>query len=303
MNTRTKSKDSPSAESPRRRLILISGLSGSGKSVALHMLEDLGYFCVDNIPAGMLAELVAQTIDSGDPTYKRTAVGIDARNRQPDIEAVPGFLQSLRSAGMPCEVMFLHADDDVLLSRYSASRRRHPLSSSGVSLRDAIATERRLLTPITDMADLIIDTSRSSVHQLREAIRDRIDQRREGTLSLLFESFAYRKGVPADADLVFDVRCLPNPYWEKELRPLTGKDAKVARYLDDQESSVRMQDDIAGFLDNWIEDYRGTNRSYLTVAIGCTGGRHRSVYMVEKLADRFRGRNPQILTRHNELSA
>ncbi len=302
MNTRTESEESPDAASRRRRLILISGLSGSGKSVALHMLEDVGYYCVDNIPAGMLAELVAQTIDSDDPTYRQTAVGIDARNRPPDIEAVPEFLRSLKSAGIPCDVIFLHADDDVLLSRYSASRRRHPLSSSGISLRDAIATERQLLTPITDMADLIIDTSHSSVHELREAVRDRIDQRREGALSLLFESFAYRKGVPADADLVFDVRCLPNPYWEKALRPLTGKDEEVVKYLDDQDNAVRMQNDIAGFLDNWIADYRSTNRSYLTVAIGCTGGRHRSVYMVEKLAARFRSRHPQILTRHNELS-
>lgn len=287
----------------RQRLILISGLSGSGKSVALHMLEDLGYYCTDNIPAGMLSALVEQTVGSDDPAYRRTAVGIDARNRAQDIETVPGLLQSLRSSGLPCELIFLHAANDILLNRYSESRRKHPLSSRGLSLKEAIAEERRLLTPITDIADLIIDTSHTSVHQLREAVRNRIDQRSEQRLSILFQSFAYRTGVPADADLVFDVRCLPNPYWEQSLRPQTGTDDDVIGFLDSQANVTRMFNDIAGFLDNWITDYRDTNRSYLTVAIGCTGGRHRSVYMVEKLASRFRDEHPHVLIRHNELGS
>ena len=283
------------------RLIIVSGLSGSGKTVALHMLEDLGYYCIDNFPAGLLGSSIPQIVRMSDPLYRRIAVGVDARNRPQDLDVVPELVGQLRSDGVQCEVIFLHADEEVLLKRYSETRRKHPLSGNRVSLRDAIDGERTLLAPIADAADLVLDTTRMSVHELRDAIRVRVDRRQQGRLSLLFQSFAFKTGVPKDADFVFDVRCLPNPYWEHSLRGLSGRDEPVVRYLQGHESVNRMLEDIAGFLERWIGEFLSTNRSYLTVAIGCTGGQHRSVFLVEQLAARFAGGSNQVLTRHNEL--
>ena len=284
------------------RLIIVSGLSGSGKTIALHMLEDLGYYCIDNFPASLLASFIPEMVRASDPVYARTALGIDARNRSENLTSVPQLVQQLRADGVQCEVVFLYADEEVLLKRYSETRRRHPLSEGAVSLRDAIANERALLAPIADSAALVFDTTRMSVHELREAIRERVDRRREGRLSLLFQSFAFKSGVPKDADFVFDVRCLPNPYWEHALRGLTGRDAPVVRYLEEQPEVQRMIDDIHGFLAGWLDEFRRTNRSYLTVAIGCTGGQHRSVFLVERLAQRFGDQSSHVLTRHNELA-
>ncbi|HSN71266.1 MAG TPA: RNase adapter RapZ, partial [Steroidobacteraceae bacterium] len=261
------------------RLVVISGLSGSGKSVALHMLEDLDYYCIDNLPAGMLPALVAHTVQSGESSYRLTAVGVDARNRPADVASVPEVIRGLCQEGLSCDVVFLRADDEALLKRYSETRRRHPLSRTGVSLLEAIQAERRLLEPIADAADLVIDTSNTSVHELRELIRQRLAERPEGRLSILFESFAYRQGVPGDADFVFDVRSLPNPYWEPGLSRLTGRDAPVVEYLDRHASVQQMLGDLTRFLEQWIPEFQRTNRSYLTVAIGCTGGQHRSVYL------------------------
>jgi UPF0042 nucleotide-binding protein len=280
------------------RLVIISGLSGSGKSVALHMLEDLDYYCVDNIPAGLLPMFISHTVRSDESTYRYTAVGVDARNRAEEIASVPKLVDELKRSGVRCELIFLRADEHALLKRYSETRRRHPLSRDGLGLTDALKQERALLEPIADAADLIIDTTRSSVHELREMIRQRVRSRAEGRMSILFESFAYRHGVPDDADFVFDVRSLPNPFWEPGLAKFTGRDAPVMEYLERHPQVERMFQDLVGFLEHWIPEFIGSNRSYLTIAIGCTGGQHRSVYLVERLARHFGAVYPQVLTRH-----
>ena len=285
------------------RLVLISGLSGSGKSVALHMLEDLEYYCIDNIPAGLLAMLIAHTVRSDQTGYEQMAVGIDARNRANDIASVAGFIAELKRSGVSCEIVFLQSSDDTILKRYSESRRRHPLSRGDLGLADAIKEERKLLEPIANAADLVIDTTRTSVHDLRELIRQRVAPRSEGRLSILFESFAYRHGLPGDADFVFDVRSLPNPYWELGLSHLTGRDAEVIEFLERHAMVKRMYEHIAGFLEHWIPEFVRTNRSYLTIAIGCTGGQHRSVYLVEKLASYFTAKYPLVLARHQVVGA
>jgi UPF0042 nucleotide-binding protein len=282
------------------RLLILSGLSGAGKSVGLHVLEDLGYYCIDNLPAALLQSVLEQ-VTGPDDLVDRIAVGIDARNPQRDIEKLPAVVRDLRAAGVQTEIVFLQADDDVILKRFSESRRRHPLSGAGLELRDAIQRERDVLGQILNAADLIIDTTRSSVYDLGDIIRERVDRRHAHTLSILIESFGFKHGVPADVDFVFDLRCLPNPYWQPKLRPLTGLDSAVIRFLDNDELSQRMYGDILGFLKNWIPQYRNFDRSYLTIGIGCTGGQHRSVYMTEKIAAALREEHDPVLTRHSEL--
>jgi RNase adapter protein RapZ len=281
------------------RLVLISGLSGSGKSVALNMLEDLDYYCVDNIPAGLLKDFVAHTVKSNELMFRLTAVGVDARNRPTDIASVPQLISDLRTTGLSCDVVFLRADDEALFKRYSETRRRHPLSRAGIGLAEAIGQERELLKPIANAADLVIDTTRTSVHELRELIRQRVNARSEGRMSILFESFAYRQGIPGDADFVFDARSLPNPYWEPGLSALTGRDQPVINFLERHEPVQRMFGDISHFLEAWIPDMIRTNRSYLTIAVGCTGGQHRSVYLVERLAEHFATKYPLVLAKHH----
>jgi len=283
------------------RLIIVSGLSGSGKSVALHLLEDIDFYCVDNIPAALLKPFVSHTIRDADETYPQTAVGLDARNRPNEIETVPSLVAELRRIGISCEVLYLHATDEVLLKRYAETRRKHPLVNGSVSLRDAIAAERRLMAPITNNADLVIDTSHMGVHELRERIRERIDRRREGRLSLMFESFGYKNGIPGDADFVFDVRSLPNPYWEQSLRHLDGRDPEVIDFLTRHPSVGGMLTALIEFLAQRIAEFAHANRSYLTIAVGCTGGVHRSVYVAERLAEHFKKSYPQVLTRHDSL--
>jgi RNase adapter protein RapZ len=283
------------------RLIIVSGLSGSGKSVALHLLEDIDFYCVDNIPAALLKPFISHTIRGTDEVYTRTAVGLDARNRPNEIDTIPALVGELRKSGISCEVLYLHASDEVLLKRYAETRRKHPLVTGEVSLREAIASERRLLEPITIAADLVIDTSNMSVHALRERIRERIDRRRDGRLALMFESFGYKHGIPGDADFVFDVRSLPNPYWEHGLRNLTGCDVPVIEYLAGFESVRTMIAALAEFLSARIAEFAQANRSYLTIAVGCTGGQHRSVYIAEQLAVHFRQSYGQVLTRHDSL--
>ncbi|GAC1302812.1 MAG: RNase adapter RapZ [Steroidobacteraceae bacterium] len=285
------------------RLIIVSGLSGSGKSVALHLLEDIGFYCVDNIPAALLKPFISHTVRGADEGYSRTAVGLDARNRAHEIETIPALVKELRRSGIDCEVLYLHAGDDVLLKRYAETRRKHPLASCRVSLREAIALERKLLEPITMAADLVIDTSHMGVHALREGIRERNDRRREGRPTLMFESFGYKHGIPGDADFVFDVRTLPNPYWEHSLRGLSGLDAAVKEYLAGHPSVDELCKALIAFLTDRIAEFARVNRSYLTIAVGCTGGQHRSVYIVERLADHFREGFPEVLTRHASLQA
>jgi len=284
-----------------QRLVVVSGLSGSGKSVALNMLEDLGWFCIDNIPAGLLQALVAYSVKDEERSYQRLAVGLDARNRPEDLEGIPQLIADLRRSGIRCEVIYLHAEDETLLRRFAETRRRHPLATETTGLADAIASERALLHPLADAADLVVDTTAMSVHQLRQMVRQRVEDRRTPRLSVMFESFAYKAGIPGDADFVFDTRTLPNPYWEPVLRPLTGRDAAVREFLEASAEVTRLFGDISRFVEARIPEYEHGNRGYLTVAIGCTGGQHRSVFMAEKLAAHFSSRHPLVLVRHTAL--
>lgn len=285
------------------RLIIISGLSGSGKSVALNVLEDLGFYCIDNIPVDLLHSFVRDILLGQDSGYDNVAVGLDARNRAADISRLPALLQALRNEEkVSTDLIFLQAKDDILLSRFSETRRKHPLTDGKLSLPEAVARERDLLGPIINSADLIVDTTSTTIYDLRELIRERVGTRAEERLSILVESFGYKHGLPADADFVFDVRCLPNPYWEPKLRPLSGKDDDVKRFLESQEQVREMIEDIVLFLEHWIPRYRDFQRSYLTVAVGCTGGQHRSVYITEQVAARLAEKHGPIQTRHHELS-
>jgi RNase adapter protein RapZ len=283
------------------RLIILSGLSGSGKSVALHMLEDLGYFCVDNLPASMLQNFVRDTVLTHNPAYSRMAVGIDARNRIEDIREVPQTVRHLRTEGIECEIVYLHADESTLLKRYNETHRPHPLAVDGRPLRDAIRAEREILGSIADEADVVLETTRTSVHELRELVRLRIHREERQGLSLLFQSFGFRHGLPGDSDFVFDARGLPNPYWEAALRPLTGRDPAVASYLEKDQTVQHFLADLIRFLEDWIPRFEDSNRQYLTVSVGCTGGYHRSVFVVEHLAKYFRAKGRDVIVRHNEL--
>ena len=280
------------------KLVIVSGLSGSGKSSALRMLEDLGYFCTDNLPLPLLESFVAQMLRGNAP--KQVAVGIDARSRVDDAVSLPERLETLRGNGIDCEIVFLEADDPVLLTRFSETRRKHPLTGNGRPLEEAIAAERKLLGPIAGSAALHVDTSRINIHQLRETIK-RVVERPQGQMSLVFQSFGFKHGVPRDADYVFDLRCLPNPYWEPELRELTGRDGPVQDYLARRDEVRQMERQLTGLLETWIPRYEAENRSYLTVALGCTGGRHRSVYLVERLHAHFADQRADVSTRHREL--
>jgi len=265
------------------------------------MLEDLGFYCIDNIPAALLKPFISHTVRGQEPAYERTAVGLDARNTPVEIATVPHLIQELRRSGIHCEVLFLVASEDELLRRFSETRRMHPMSRDQLDLREAMAQERELLEPIMNAADLVIDTSRMGVHALRDIINQRVEQRTAGRLSLTFESFGFKHGLPGDADFVFDARSLPNPYWEPNLRPLTGRDPEVIRFLEEQTSVRELIADIAAFIERRIPEYQVSNRGYLTVAVGCTGGQHRSVYIVDRLTERFAERFPYVSSRHSSL--
>ncbi len=291
----------PARDKNKIRLIIISGLSGSGKSVALHTLEDAGYYCIDNLPLTMLGAFGhhLESVEGGEESLY--AVGIDARNRPSDLARFPQILQELEELGVDSEILFLNAEDQTLIKRFSETRRRHPLGRRETPLADAIRQERTLLQPILSRADLVIDTTSTTIHQLRALVRERL-LRQETELSILFKSFGYKHGIPSDADFVFDVRCLPNPHWEPALRPLTGRDEPVRKFLEEQPGVRRMFDDLSSFLDHWVPFFERENRSYLTIAIGCTGGQHRSVYLAERLAEHFRGSRKNVAVRHRELS-
>ena len=276
------------------QLIVISGLAGSGKSIALTVLEDNGYYCVDNLPANLLREVTLYLKESG---HQRVAVSIDARSRE-TLHLLPQQLADLRRQEMDVHLLFLEAKTDALVKRFSETRRRHPLSDNCLTLPECIQSEREMLGEIHDLANRI-DTSELSANALRAWVRDFIGLD-HACLTLLFQSFGFKHRIPLDADMVFDIRCLPNPHYEALLRPLTGKDAPVIEYLDANDNVNRMFDDIRRFVDDWLPCFIRDNRSYLTVAIGCTGGRHRSVYFVERLARYFEGNN-QVLVRHREL--
>ncbi len=283
------------------RLIIVSGLSGSGKTIALHVLEDLGYYCIDNLPAALLKAAV-DDVRSGKDGTRLLAVGVDARTRAGDLESLPELLRELGKQDVQSEIIFLHAGDEILLQRYSESRRRHPLASQAKELRTAIETEREILAEIHNSADLIIDTSDTSIYELADIVRGRVDRRGPEALSILVQSFGFKHGIPADADFVFDLRSLPNPYWTLKLRGLTGLDKEVSEFLNSRESFRLMFDDILSFLLRWIPRYKEAHRGYLTVAIGCTGGQHRSVCMTEQLVAELQKAHDHVQVRHNSLS-
>ncbi len=283
------------------RLIIISGRSGSGKSTALHQLEDEGYYCIDNLPVALLPALVERaTADTA--SYAGLAVCVDARNAHNDLQHFPGLLGSLPDS-VRIDILFLDAEDASLIKRFSETRRRHPLSDDETPLADAIGREREILEPIAGAASLAIDTSQMTIYELRTAIRERLLGARSGEISILFQSFGFKRGLPSDADLVYDVRVLPNPHWVKALRMKTGRDPEVAQFLEEQPAAEEIFQDICAFLDRWLPRYRENNRSYITVALGCTGGQHRSVYLAERLYQRYRTQYPEVNIRHRELQS
>ncbi|MGH8659951.1 MAG: RNase adapter RapZ [Gammaproteobacteria bacterium] len=283
------------------RLIIVTGLSGAGKSVALHALEDFGYYCIDNLPIGMLPEFLRRSRETDRALYHKVAVGMDARNPAEDLSRFPTLLRELASDAHKPELIFFEASDDILIKRFSETRRKHPLSSHRVSLSDAIRRERELLAPLSEHADLLIDTSQTHVHELRRLIRERVVQRQSQGLSLQFTSFGFKHGIPPEADFVFDLRCLPNPYWDANLRDHSGRDRAVINFLEGSDLVWQMRRDLCAFLDSWIPKFEAENRSYLTVALGCTGGHHRSVYLTEKLAAYYQAQGKEVLVRHRDL--
>ncbi|HUA81316.1 MAG TPA: RNase adapter RapZ [Dyella sp.] len=288
------SNDDPNAV----HLVVLTGMSGGGKTVALRALEDLEFYCVDNLPSALLPQLV-EAATRGDGHRRRIAVGVDVRNRDEDFQHMPKVLSALANT-VHVHLIFIDCSDAVLTKRFSETRRRHPLATRGRSLADAIAEERRLLRPLMAIAERVIDSSDLNVHQLRRLIATGYAQTTAG-LTLMFQSFAFRRGLPLDSDFVFDARCLPNPHWEPTLRPLSGKDGPVRDFLEQQPLVGEYVDDTVRWLDAWLPRFEADDRSYVTISIGCTGGRHRSVYLVEKLAAHYRATREGVLTFHREL--
>jgi RNase adapter protein RapZ len=282
------------------RLVLISGRSGSGKSTALNLLEDEGYYCIDNLPVALLPSLVQETSREEFQQFQGTAVCIDARNAWRDLENFGAILESLPPE-VESQVMFLDAQQNTLIQRFSETRRKHPLSTESTPLPEAIEKERELLEPIYTNASLILDTSQTTIYELRDTIKQRLLGSSEGSMAILIQSFGFKRGVPADADLVFDVRMLPNPHWSKELRSKTGLDEGVREFLEGHAMTSELYADISGYLDTWLPRYRDSNRSYMTIAVGCTGGQHRSVYLADRLYQHCREHYQSVDIRHREL--
>ena len=285
----------------KQRLIVISGLSGAGKTVALNTLEDSGFYCIDNLPIGLLNEFGHQLTDLETIPAEEIAVGIDARNPEHLIANLPESIELLKQKNLSVELIYIEANDDILTKRYSETRRKHPLSSDAVSLTDAIEKERGIMERFSESADLRIDTSLLSMYGLRDLVREQIVNHPAEALSMQFVSFGYKHGVPKDSDFVFDTRYLPNPYWEKDLRLFTGKDKAVIEFLETHDLAKDLYTQLKDFISYWTPHFEASNRSYLCFAIGCTGGQHRSVYIAEKLADYFRQQNKHVIINHRDI--
>ena len=279
---------------PSMQLVIVTGLSGSGKSIVLKALEDSGYYCVDNLPATLLPQIWQHL---SVVKQERIAISIDTRSAA--LETLPENIEALKALGISVKVIFLESNVETLVKRFSETRRRHPLSDDQTTLAESIGLERELLSPIADLGHRI-DTSNLSANSLRGWVKEYVAMDNSG-LTLLFASFGFKHGLPLDADYVFDVRCLPNPHYDAALRPLTGRDKAVKTFLELEPSVANMHDDIRNFVERWLPCFVSDNRSYLTVAIGCTGGQHRSVYLVEELGKYFAGKNQKVLIRHREL--
>jgi len=283
------------------KLVIVSGLSGSGKSVALHTLEDIGFYCIDNLPLFLLRELAHGLEIAPEKQMSRTAVGIDARNQPEKLVDVPTLVHELRDRDVDCSILYLEAEPEVLIKRFSETRRKHPLTADDRSLAEAIELERTLLGPILDEAELRIDTTHTNIHQLRDLVRDRFATDVPRRASILIQTFGFKHGIPHDVDFVLDVRCLPNPHWEPKLRSLTGRDEPVIQFLESSPEVDAMREDLTQFFERWIPRFETDGRSYLTIAVGCTGGQHRSVYMGEQLRQHFASAGRTVMLRHREL--
>ncbi|MBQ0725337.1 MAG: RNase adapter RapZ [Cycloclasticus sp.] len=284
------------------KLIIVSGLSGSGKSVTLDTLEDAGFYCTDNLPIALLLDFSRLLVNSKQGLFKRAAVGIDARNDLESLNQFDQLIDQLQADNINYEIIFLRANKENLLKRFSETRRKHPLSNATTSLDEAIDIEIDRLGPIANHASIQIDTTHTNVHQLHDIIRERICANNNNQLSLQIMSFGYKHGAPNDVDFVFDARCLPNPYWEPNLRHLTGKDPAVIDFLSQQPLVQQYLADSGAFLSRWIPEFSRSKRNYLSIAVGCTGGQHRSVFLTEKLAQHLNGQGLSIITRHRELT-
>lgn len=291
----------PDTPRKNRRLIIVSGLSGAGKSHVLNTLEDQGYYCIDNLPISLFNQMASLLTDPDSGFPYKVGVGIDARSPAAELASLPLSISRLRNKGVTIEIIFMEANKEVLTMRFSETRRKHPLSSDEISLTDAIDKEMEILSALSDIADLKVDTSFTTVHGLRELICERMVDRPEHTMSIQFVSFGYKHGAPHDADFLFDVRCLPNPHWEKHLRPFSGKDQAVIDFLRQHDIVNRMFNDIRTFVENWVPCFQNENRSYLCIGIGCTGGHHRSVYLVEQLSGYFKNQGMHVVIRHRDL--
>ena len=284
------------------RLVVISGHSGSGKTSALNILEDVGFTCVDNLPSSLLPELIHQLREDTSDLGLQLAVGIDARNLVGDLANIPKILSTIENSGVQVDVIFLKAQRNDLLRRYSETRRKHPLSTDEIGLKEAIDLEENIISPIAQVASLTIDTTGLTLHQLRDLVKNTIVPKSERQMTILFESFGFKKRIPNGSDFVFDVRCLPNPYWKTELRTQTGNDSEVIHFLENQADVAAMLADIIGYLTRWVPKFEANNRSYLTVSIGCTGGQHRSVYIANRLHEHFSKQYNFVQVMHKELA-
>ncbi|WP_198244799.1 RNase adapter RapZ [methane-oxidizing endosymbiont of Gigantopelta aegis] len=283
------------------KLLIVSGLSGSGKSIALDTLEDCGYYCIDNLPVTLLEDFIRHVMLDDKKTYEKTAIGIDARNKSEALLKFSENLDFIRSQGIDCEVLYLQSEENVLLKRYSETRRKHPLTDGNKPLVEALRAEKDMLRPIAKCADIVIDTSHTHYHQLREILKIQLGEGHQKQMIIQFLSFGFKYGLPLEADFVFDVRCLPNPFWVTELREYSGKDQPVIEFLQKEDMVQQYFMDVRSFVERWVPRFEADNRSYLTVAMGCTGGRHRSVYLVEKLTGHFKLNNQNVIARHREL--
>ncbi len=290
--------DQPPSSSPRQELIIVSGLSGSGKTTGLRTLEDLGYYCIDNLPIALLPALGEQ-LQLDDPNLRRAAVCIDIRNST-NLRQFGELIEQLRNQGVACQVLFFTASESALLNRFNETRRLHPLASNQIRTADAITTERELLLPISELADRTIDTSQDTVYDLRERILGLMGDDHLST-SVILQSFGFKYGAPTDMDMVFDMRCLPNPNWEPLLRPHTGLDQPVIEFLTDQPLVAEMYQSVSEFLRKWIPHFFAGGRSYLNIGIGCTGGRHRSVYVAQRLSVELGQEIENVSVRHRQL--
>lgn len=284
-----------------RRLIIVSGLSGAGKTVVLNTLEDLSYYTIDNLPISLLDELIAQFSKTDSNLARLVAIGIDARNNKADLTCLPERIKRLSEQDVSTELIYIDASDETLTKRFSETRRKHPLSSDSVSLLDAIHQERESTMEIAQAADLRVDTSHMQLSELRNIVREQIAHREKADLSLQIISFGYKNGIPRDSDFVFDLRCLPNPYWKKHLRQYSGIDQPVIEFLLKQKTVTQMLNDLEHFLERWIPEFEADNRSYLSIAVGCTGGHHRSVFIAEQLAKKFTAYGKKVILRHRDL--